>query len=226
MSGIVDDHSGNRTLRALCSRHFPDGGEAPNDPGLYWVEPRERGVIPLDGFRIGKRLARTVRSDVFQIRFDHDFDGVINGLRRTRTGPGQDLESTSVIRELYGELFDLGLLPLRSRSIMAAIWSADSTGSISAGPFSARACSTANARTPRRWRFVFLVARLVQGGYRLLVHAIRHSAPGAVRRCRSTPTRLQASARARADRRNGGLACVADHRGLSGGRSTRNHCGA
>ena len=33
------------------------------DPTLFWVEPERRGVIPLDGFRISSRLARTVRSD-------------------------------------------------------------------------------------------------------------------------------------------------------------------
>jgi leucyl/phenylalanyl-tRNA--protein transferase len=51
-------------LRAYACGIFPMS-ESADDPGLFWVEPEQRGVIPLDGFRISSRLARTVRSDVF-----------------------------------------------------------------------------------------------------------------------------------------------------------------
>jgi leucyl/phenylalanyl-tRNA--protein transferase len=93
-------------LKAYAAGIFPMAEDA-DDPSLFWVEPRERGIIPLDDFHISKRLARTVRSDVFQVRVDQDFDAVIAGC----AAPAMDREKTWIsrrIRELYGELFDAG----------------------------------------------------------------------------------------------------------------------
>ncbi|WP_188518317.1 leucyl/phenylalanyl-tRNA--protein transferase [Alsobacter metallidurans] len=93
-------------LRAYACGIFPMA-ESADDPALYWVEPRERGVIPLDGFQLPSRLARTVRSDRFEVRVDHDFEGVIAGC----AAPAPDRRQTWInarIRELYGALFDLG----------------------------------------------------------------------------------------------------------------------
>ena len=81
--------------------------ESADDPTIYWVEPRERGVIPLDGLNVSARLARTVRSDVFEIRIDTAFDEVLAGC----AAPARDREQTWInarIRGLYGELFDMG----------------------------------------------------------------------------------------------------------------------
>ena len=104
------DHAAEITpdilLKAYAAGIFPMAEDA-NDPSLFWVEPRERGIIPLDGFHISKRLARTVRSDVFQVRVDQNFDAVIAGC----AAPAADREKTWIsrrIRELYGELFDAG----------------------------------------------------------------------------------------------------------------------
>src|ERR671912_819780 len=93
-------------LRAYAAGIFPMAEDA-DDPALFWVEPRERGVLPLDGFRISRRLARTVRTDKFEIRIDRDFDAVIEGCagataRRDKTWINER------IRRLYGDLFDRG----------------------------------------------------------------------------------------------------------------------
>ena len=53
-------------LRAYACGIFPMA-ESAGDPTLFWVEPEMRGVIPLQGFRIASRLARTVRSDTFSV---------------------------------------------------------------------------------------------------------------------------------------------------------------
>jgi leucyl/phenylalanyl-tRNA--protein transferase len=93
-------------LKAYAAGIFPMAEDA-DDPSLFWVEPRERGIIPLDGFHVSKRLARTVRSDVFEVHVDRDFDRVIAGC----AAPAADREKTWIsrrIRELYGELFDAG----------------------------------------------------------------------------------------------------------------------
>jgi leucyl/phenylalanyl-tRNA--protein transferase len=93
-------------LKAYAAGIFPMAEDA-DDPSLFWVEPRERGIIPLDDFHIPKRLARTIRSDQFVVRVDHDFDAVIAGC----AAPAADREKTWIsrrIRELYGDLFDAG----------------------------------------------------------------------------------------------------------------------
>ncbi len=93
-------------LRAYAAGIFPMA-ESADDQSLFWVEPRERGIIPIEGFHVGKRLARTVRQDVFVVRVDDDFDGVIEGC----AAPGPDRDRTwinSRIRQLYADLFDLG----------------------------------------------------------------------------------------------------------------------
>jgi leucyl/phenylalanyl-tRNA---protein transferase len=93
-------------LKAYAAGIFPMAEDA-EDPSLFWVEPQERGVIPLDGFHVPKRLVRTLRSEAFDVRVDNDFDAVISGCAE----PGRDRDKTWInarIRRLYGELFDLG----------------------------------------------------------------------------------------------------------------------
>ena len=93
-------------LRAYAAGIFPMAEDA-NDPTLFWVEPRERGILPLDGFHVSRRLARTVRADLFEVRVDHDFDAVIRGCAGMT--PARDKTWINErIRRLYGELFDLG----------------------------------------------------------------------------------------------------------------------
>lgn len=53
--------------------------EGRDDPEIFWVDPTMRGVFPLDGFRISKRLARTIRREKFRISFDRAFVDVMRG---------------------------------------------------------------------------------------------------------------------------------------------------
>jgi leucyl/phenylalanyl-tRNA--protein transferase len=46
---------------------------------LFWVEPRNRAIIPLDGFHVSRSLRRTLRRGGFQVTHDRDFAGVIAG---------------------------------------------------------------------------------------------------------------------------------------------------
>jgi leucyl/phenylalanyl-tRNA--protein transferase len=93
-------------LRAYACGIFPMADSA-DDPTLYWVEPRLRGVLLLDQFHVPRRLARTVRSGRFEIRIDTDFDEVVAGCAAPR--PGRRITwINEPIRRLYGELFRLG----------------------------------------------------------------------------------------------------------------------
>lgn len=93
-------------LRAYAVGIFPMA-ESADDPGLFWIEPEVRGIIPLDEFHVPKRLARTVSSRKFEVRIDTDFAGVIDGCAASV----DDRPKTWInarIRKLYGDLFDMG----------------------------------------------------------------------------------------------------------------------
>jgi leucyl/phenylalanyl-tRNA--protein transferase len=53
--------------------------EGRDDPEVFWVDPRMRGVFPLDGFNISRSLARTIRRDRFTVTYDKAFAAVVEG---------------------------------------------------------------------------------------------------------------------------------------------------
>ena len=63
-------------LRAYRAGVFPMADHR-DDEDVYWVEPRERAIIPLDGFHVSKRLARTLRQDRFRVTCNSAFSEVI-----------------------------------------------------------------------------------------------------------------------------------------------------
>src|SRR6476661_4800196 len=63
-------------LRAYAAGIFPMA-ESAEDNALYWVEPEERGIIPLHGLKVSHSLRKSVRHGGFQVRVDTDFAGVI-----------------------------------------------------------------------------------------------------------------------------------------------------
>jgi len=63
-------------LRAYAEGLFPMA-ERRGDPTLYWVSPERRGIIPLDGFHVPRRLARTVRNGLFTVTADRAFREVM-----------------------------------------------------------------------------------------------------------------------------------------------------
>ncbi len=93
-------------LKAYSCGIFPMA-ESADDPALYWIEPQQRGILPLDTMHVPKRLARTVRTCPYEVRIDSDFEGVITGCAASR--PGR--RSTWInerIRGLYRDLFEMG----------------------------------------------------------------------------------------------------------------------
>ncbi len=93
-------------LRAYSIGVFPMS-EGADDPTLFWVDPPERGIFPLDGMIISHKLARTIRADRFAIHVDRDFEAIIDGCAAS----APDRPSTWIshrIRDLYTGLFDMG----------------------------------------------------------------------------------------------------------------------
>src|SRR3569833_3269309 len=93
-------------LKAYACGIFPMA-ESAEDPALYWVEPDMRGIIPLDGFHIPSRLARTVRTTPFTVTVDRDFDAVIDGCAKPKPDRGRTWINAR-IRRIYRALYERG----------------------------------------------------------------------------------------------------------------------
>lgn len=93
-------------LRAYASGIFPMAESADSD-GLYWFDPERRGIMPLDGFHVPRRLSRTVRQGRFEVRFDHDFPAVMQGCAAV-TGTRTNTWINRDILRLYTDLHTRG----------------------------------------------------------------------------------------------------------------------
>ncbi len=74
MSDITPD----LLLQAYAMGVFPMA-EGREDTTVHWVDPRRRGVFPLDGFHISRSLAKVIRTERFRVTTDRDFAGVVQG---------------------------------------------------------------------------------------------------------------------------------------------------
>lgn len=74
-----------------------------DDPEIFWVDPRKRGVMPLRQFHLPRSLRRAMRQTPFEVRVDCDFAGVVDGC-----ADRADTWINAEIRSLYIALFDRG----------------------------------------------------------------------------------------------------------------------
>jgi leucyl/phenylalanyl-tRNA--protein transferase len=93
-------------LNAYAIGIFPMA-ENRDDPELYWVDPDLRGILPLDGFHLPRRLARTLRQGPFEIRADSAFAEVLRGCAEATSDRPQTWINAE-IELLYTQLFERG----------------------------------------------------------------------------------------------------------------------
>jgi leucyl/phenylalanyl-tRNA--protein transferase len=151
-------------LKAYACGIFPMA-ESAEDNALYWIEPERRGILPLDSLHVPKRLARTIRSGGFEVKVDRNFEAVIDGCAAPRSGR----RSTWIngrIRSLYRELFALG------HCHTVEVWQ---DGSLIGGLYGVHLGRAffgesmfSRARDASKIALVYLVARLIYGGFTLL----------------------------------------------------------
>jgi leucyl/phenylalanyl-tRNA--protein transferase len=152
-------------LIACYARGVFPMADAREDESLFLIDPERRGVLPLGDFHVPKRLARTVRSDLYDVRIDTAFEAVIEGCAASR--PGR-LETwiNHPIQRLYGELYARGL----AHSVEA--WRGDELVGGLYGVSLGRAFFGESmfhrARDASKVALVHLVARLIAGGFELL----------------------------------------------------------
>ena len=93
-------------LQAYANGIFPMS-DARDDPDTFWIEPEFRAVMPLDGFRLSKSLAKTIRQDRFVVTSDTAFAQIID----TCAAPQADRQDTWInpdIQEAFCRLHSLG----------------------------------------------------------------------------------------------------------------------
>lgn len=49
-----------------------------DDPDIFWVDPKRRGIMPLDGFHISRSLAKRMRRKDYDIAVNNDFPAVVD----------------------------------------------------------------------------------------------------------------------------------------------------
>lgn len=65
-------------LQGYAAGIFPMA-ESRDDPDVFWVDPKFRGVLPLHGFHMSRSLSRAMRRSTWTLRLNSDFAGVVNG---------------------------------------------------------------------------------------------------------------------------------------------------
>ncbi len=140
-------------------------GDARHDPNLFLVDPDMRGLLPLRGFHVPKRLARRVKQDPFRVTSDQAFTRVMEMCAESTKGR----ESTwinSPILNLYSALHREG----HAHSIEC--WDGDELvgglyGVALGGAFFGESMFS-RATDASKIALIHLVARLIEGGFVLL----------------------------------------------------------
>jgi leucyl/phenylalanyl-tRNA--protein transferase len=151
-------------LKAYACGIFPMA-ESADDPALYWIEPEKRGIIPLESFHVPSRLGRTVRSDRFAIRINHDFEGVLDGCAEPQIGRTRTWINAR-IRTLYHKLHDIGhchsVEAYENGELVGGLYG------VCLGRVFFGESMFHRSRDASKVALVHLVARLKAGGFRLL----------------------------------------------------------
>ena len=151
-------------LKAYACGIFPMA-ESADDPNLFWIEPENRGVLPLNAWHLPRRLRRTIRRDVFEVRIDTTFQGVIDGCAEPTSGRRKTWIN-SEIRRLYGALFERG----HCHTVEA--WQDDrlvgGLYGVSLGAAFFGESMFARTRDASKVALIHLLARLIAGGYTVL----------------------------------------------------------
>lgn len=139
--------------------------DARQDRRLFLVDPARRGVLPLETFRMSRRLARTVRSDVFEIRVDTHFRTVIQACAAPAPGRMETWINHTIERlclELYVRGAAHSVEAWRDGGLVGGLY-----GVARGGAFFGESMFSLE-RDASKVALVHLVARLRAGGFTLL----------------------------------------------------------
>ena len=151
-------------LRAYAAGIFPMA-ETADDLDVFWVDPEQRGVLPLDGFHLPRRLARTLRQEVFDVRCDAAFEAVVRGCAEPTPERPKTWINEEIVR-LYAALHRLGFAhsveAWRDGELVGGLYGVALGGAFFGESMYSRVPDASKVALAQ------LVARLRLGGFRLL----------------------------------------------------------
>ena len=151
-------------LEAYAAGIFPMA-ESADDPELFWIDPTRRGILPLDGFHVLRRLRRVLRRGGFAVRCDSAFAAVMRGCAESGETRPTTWINDEIVR-LYTGLF------ARNAAHSVECWhQGELVGGlygVSLGAAFFGESMFSRVSDASKVALVHLVARLRLGGYRLL----------------------------------------------------------
>lgn len=152
-------------LRAYSAGLFPMA-DTRDAEDIFWVEPRRRGILPLEDFHLPRSLARTLNRDHFVHSADLAFDAVVQGCASVAPGREQ-----SWINETIHDAY----LRLHLEGHAHSIETWDREGRLVGGLYGVRIGGAffgesmfSRATDASKAALAHLIARLRLGGFRLL----------------------------------------------------------
>ncbi|MFC3711824.1 leucyl/phenylalanyl-tRNA--protein transferase [Sphingoaurantiacus capsulatus] len=151
-------------LKAYAAGVFPmaDGREADE---LFWVDPRRRGVLPLDSFHLPRSVAKLLRQERFELTADGAFEDVMRACAEPAPDRSESWINPSIL-DGYTRLHRLGF----AHSIEC--WQ---DGELAGGLYGVKLGAAffgesmfTRVRDASKVALAHLVARLRVGGFQLL----------------------------------------------------------
>ncbi|MEW5728179.1 MAG: leucyl/phenylalanyl-tRNA--protein transferase [Pseudomonadota bacterium] len=151
-------------LRAYAMGIFPMA-RSRHDPRLYWIDPDQRGIVPLDGFHVPRSLRKLLRKGVFEIRCDTAFEEVMVGCSEATSDRPDTWINDDIVR-LFVELHRLGMAhsveAWLEGQLVGGLYGLSLGGAFFGESMFSRVTDASKVA------LVHLVARLKAGGYTLL----------------------------------------------------------
>ncbi len=151
-------------LRAYAIGIFPMAEHRDSDE-VHWIEPRRRGILPLDGLHVPRSLRKRLRHNDFTLTCDQAFSQVIAACAE----PSADRQETwinPVIERLYAGLFDRGFVHSlecwQDGRLVGGLYGVTLGAAFFGESMFSRVSNASKVA------LVHLVLRLNKGGYRLL----------------------------------------------------------
>jgi leucyl/phenylalanyl-tRNA--protein transferase len=151
-------------LQAYAVGIFPMAESAEQEE-LFWVDPDQRGILPLDEFHLPRRLRKTLRQEVFEIRCDTAFEAVIRGCAESTADRPKTWINDEIVR-LYLALHRRGAAhsveAWRGGELVGGLYGVSLGAAFFGESMFSRVADASKVA------LCHLVARLRAGGYRLL----------------------------------------------------------
>ena len=151
-------------LRAYSIGVFPMA-ESRDAPDVFWVEPKKRGILPLNGFHLSRSLAKTLRQERFVLTADRAFTAVMEACAEPTPGRTETWINDSILdgyTALHRGGFAHSLECWQNGRLVGGLY-----GVKLGGAFFGESMFT-RVRDASKVALAHLVARLRVGGFRLL----------------------------------------------------------